>query len=99
MKRTTIMLFILLTLTLSLTFNAIPRSTKIRHVAAKKTKRQTPAAESNRGVMIALVPPDLSLPSEVRAIVGQEVKFNVKAKASDNEQLVLQSGKVRNGRL
>ena len=93
------MLFILLTLTLSLTFNAIPRSTKIRHVAAKKTKRQTPAAESNRGVMIALVPPELRLPSEVRAVVGQEIKFNVKAKASDNEQLVLQSGKVRNGRL
>jgi hypothetical protein len=93
------MLFIILSLTLSLTFNVIPRSTKIRHAASKKVKQQAPASDSTRGVMIALSPPELSLPSEVTAVVGQETTFKVTAKTSDSEQITLQSGRVRNGRL
>src|SRR5882724_681283 len=99
MKQTVIMLFILLTLTLSLTLNVIPRSTKIRHAASKKVKQQTAPTDANRGVMMAMSPPDLKLPSEIRAVVGQETTFKINAKTTDGAQVMLQSGKVRNGRL
>src|SRR5581483_148225 len=100
MKRTTVIMpIILLAIILSLTFSVIPRSPKTRHTRARKVRREKVLTEAERGVMMALSPPELSLPLNVNAVAGQEVTFTVAARGKGNEAIELQAGNVRNGHL